>query len=701
MKYRIGVDVGGTFTDFLLMAPRGRTVAHKELSTPADPSEAVLAGFAALARGEGTSLERFLAEVAIIVHGTTVTTNAVLTGKTARTGLITTRGFRDALEMRRGVREEMYDNRYHAPPPIVPRGLRLPATERVDAAGAVVTPLDAADVERAVERFRAEGVEAVAVCFLHAHANAQHEEAAARIVHERLPQAYLSVSSQVLPQVRFYERTSTTVLNAGVGPILARYLANLTRRLAAARYRGTLLIMQSNGGVAPPEAVSRLAAMTLLSGPAAAPVAGLACMAPYRDRSFITVDMGGTSFDAALVRDGEPAVTTAGTVNRYALALPSMEINTVGAGGGSIAWIDHGGLLRMGPQSAGADPGPACYGRGGAEPTCTDANLVLGYLSAEYFAGGRLRLDAEAARRAIAEHIARPLGMSLTGAAHGMYQVINVNMASAIREISVQKGYDPREFPLICAGGAGPVHAARIAAELGIARILVPRDASIFCAAGMLRTDLRHDYVRSCAQPLPGRGTAADRRVRQLAREMEAEARRALGGEGIARARQRMRYRMDLRYLGQYHEVTIDVPERMLAASDWDAVREVFHAQHDRLYGYALRAEGTPVELLNVRLSATGTTAKPPAKRERRAAASCRHALKGARPVFLPERGGFRQVAVYDGDRLVHGNRLAGPAIIESVNTSIFVPPRYRAEYDALGTCVLTMASRPRGGGPR
>jgi N-methylhydantoinase A len=229
----------------------------------------------------------------------------------------------------------------------------------------------------------------------------------------------------------------------------------------------------------------------------------------------------------------------------------------------------------------------------------------------------------------------------------------------------------------------------------------VPRDASIFCAAGMLRTDLRHDYVRSCAQPLPGRGTAADRRVRQLAREMEAEARRALGGEGIARARQRMRYRMDLRYLGQYHEVTIDVPERMLAASDWDAVREVFHAQHDRLYGYALRAEGTPVELLNVRLSATGTTAKPPAKRERRAAASCRHALKGARPVFLPERGGFRQVAVYDGDRLVHGNRLAGPAIIESVNTSIFVPPRYRAEYDALGTCVLTMASRPRGGGPR
>jgi len=693
-RYRVGIDVGGTFTDFLLLAPRGRTVAHKELSTPADPSEAVLAG-----RGEGADLERFLAEVAIVVHGTTVTTNAVLTGRTARTGLLATRGFRDALEMRRGVREEMYDNRYHAPPPIVPRWLRLPVTERVDAAGAVVTPLDAADVERAVERLRAERVEAVAVCFLHAHANARHEEEAARIVRERMPDAYLSVSSRVLPQVRFYERTSTTVLNAGVGPILARYLANLTRRLAQARYRGTLLIMQSNGGVAPPDAVSRLAAMTLLSGPAAAPVAGLACMAPYREKSFITVDMGGTSFDAALVRDGEPAVTTAGTVNRYALALPSLEINTVGAGGGSIAWIDHGGLLRMGPQSAGADPGPACYGRGGTEPACTDANLVLGYLSAEYFAGGRLRLDAEAARRAIAERVARPLGMSLTEAAHGMYQVINVNMASAIREISVQKGYDPREFPLICAGGAGPVHAARIAAELGIGRILVPRDASIFCAAGMLRTDLRHDYVRSCAQPLPDRGAdrrAVGDRVRGLARELEAEARRALGAEGIPRERQRMRYRLDLRYAGQYHEVTVDVPERALAASDWDAVRERFHAQHDRLYGYHLRAEGTPVELLNVRLSAIGTTMKPAAKRERRAGGSCRHALKSPRTVYLPERGGFRPVPVYDGDRLAHGNRLAGPAIIESVNTSIFVPPGYRAEYDALGTCVLTLGGRRR-----
>jgi len=688
MRYRIGVDVGGTFTDFLLMDGRGRTAVHKELSTPGDPSEAVLRGLSALAQGEGLDLERFLGQVASIVHGTTVTTNAVLTGRTARTGLVTTRGFRDALQMRRGVREVMYDNRYHPPPPIVPRWLRLPATERVAADGALVTALEAGDLEQAAERFLAEGVEAVAVCFLHAHANPRNERAAGRILRRSMPRAYVSLSSDVLPQVRFYERTSTTVLNAAVGPILARYLGSLAARLKAARYRGTLLIMQSNGGVAALPAVSRLAASTLLSGPAAAPAAGLACMLPRREKSFITMDMGGTSFDTALVRGGEAAVTASGTVNRYALALPSMEINTVGAGGGSIAWIDQGGLLRMGPASAGADPGPACYGRGGREPTCTDANLVLGYLAADYFAGGRIPLEPAAARRAIAERIARPLRLSPEEAANGMLHVINVNMAAAIREISVQKGYDPREFPLVCAGGAGPLHAAGIAAELGIARVVVPRDASIFCAAGMLRTDLRHDYVRSCAQLL-GESRAGDRRVRALAREMRAEARRTLAAEGLPDSRQRMRFALDLRYLGQYHEVTVDVPEKALAGADWNAVRKRFHARHDRLYGYALRAEGTAVELLNVRLAASGVTDKPLPRREPRRSPDCGGARKGKRPVWLPERGGFRPVPVFDGERLGHGSRLRGPAIVETANTSIVIPSGWRAEYDVLGNCIL------------
>jgi N-methylhydantoinase A len=697
MTFKIGIDVGGTFTDFLLMGPRGRTISHKELSTPTDPSVAVMAGLAALAAGKSMEFDRFVREIGIIVHGTTVTTNAVLTGTTALTGLITTHGFRDALQMRRGIREEMYNNRYHPPAPLVPRHLRLPASERVDATGAMVTPLDATDVEEAIRHFRTVGIEAVAVCFLHAHANPANEAEAARLVRKRMPRAYVSVSSEVLPQVRFYERTSTTVLNAGVGPILSRYLRNLTLKLEKCRYQGALLIMQSNGGVASPAGVERLAAMTLLSGPAAAPAAGLACMAAQHQNSFITVDMGGTSFDAALVRNGEPVVTTAGSVNRYALALPSMEITTIGAGGGSIAWIDDGGLLHMGPQSAGADPGPACYGRGGAQPTCTDANLLLGYLSADYFAGGRIGLDAAAAERSILERIAKPLRLDTVEAAHGMFHVINVNMASAIREISVQKGYDPREFPLICAGGAGPIHGAGIAAELGIECIVVPRESSIFCASGMLRTDLKHNYVRSYARPLPST-RAEGGRIRDLMREMQTEARATLKADGIAAARQRLRTSMDLRYLGQFHEVNVDIPLKAVAnldRIDWATIRSLFHERHDQLYGYSLREEGTAVELLNLRITGIGVTAKPALERQPRRSAACSHALKGRRPIYLPERMEFRNVPVYDGDRLGHGNRLAGPAIIESVNTTILVPAGYFAEYDVLGNCLLN-AKRTR-----
>lgn len=691
MKYKIGIDVGGTFTDFLLMGPGGRTVAHKELSTPSDPSLAVMAGLAALAEILSVGVDRFVREIGIIVHGTTVTTNAVLTGATAPTGLITTHGFRDALQMRRGIREEMYDNRYHPPDPLVPRYLRLPVRERIDAAGAVVAPLVVEDVEEVIRRFRTEGIEAVAVCFMHAHANPANENETARLVRLSMPEAYVSASSEVLPQVRFYERTSTTVLNAAVGPILSRYLRNLTQKLEQCRYRGALLIMQSNGGVASATMVARHAAMTLLSGPAAAPAAGLACMAPQRQDSFITVDMGGTSFDAALVRKGEPSITTDGCVNRYALALPSMEISTIGAGGGSIAWIDDGGLLHMGPQSAGADPGPACYGRGGVAPTCTDANLMLGYLSADYFAGGRIALDAAAAEQSISERIAGPLGLDTVEAAHGMFHVINVNMASAIREISVQKGYDPREFPLICAGGAGPIHGAGIAAELGIDRVVIPRESAIFCASGMLLTDLKHDYVRSYARPLP-KSSAEDEVIRKMIEKVRAEARATLKADGIPVRRQHLRTRMDLRYFGQYHEVSVDIPTRAVARLDridWETIRSLFHERHDELYGYSLRDEGTGVELLNLRLTGIGMTAKPTFERQPRRRAACGHALKGQRPIYLPERKGFRKVPVFDGDRLGHGNRITGPAIIESVNTTILVPSGYLAGYDALGNCLL------------
>ncbi|MDP6564330.1 MAG: hydantoinase/oxoprolinase family protein [Alphaproteobacteria bacterium] len=690
MAFRIGIDVGGTFTDFLLVEQGGEARVCKVPSTPVDPSRAVLAGLAEMAAAHDLALDGFLGQVELIVHGTTVTTNAVLTGGTAPTGLLTTRGFRDALQMRRGIREELYDNKFTAPVPIVPRHLRLPVAERLDAGGAVVEAVELADVGAAAEALAEAGVEAVAICFLHAYANPAHEAAAAARLRQLLPAAYVSASTEVLPQVRFYERTSTTVLNAAVGPILKRYLDSLATGLAEAGFAGVLLIMQSNGGVTSPEAATRLAATTLLSGPAAAPAAGRAYALPHGVEDFITVDMGGTSFDAALIKGGQPEVTSQASVNRFALALPSMEINTVGAGGGSIAWIDDGGLLRMGPRSAGADPGPVCYGHGGTLPTCTDANLILGYLSAEYFAGGSLRLDADGARSAIREHIAKPLGMEVVAAAAGMYRIINVNMASAMQEISVKKGWDPRDFLMVCAGGAGPIHAAMIARELAMTRILVPRDSSIFCAAGMLRSDLKHDFVRSLNAPLE-RAALGSRALADPLDVMAAAGRDRLVGEGLAADRIRFHRALDLRYAGQYHEVTVELPWRVLRDFDEGAIKAAFHAAHDRLYGYHLAEEGTAVEVINLRLAALGLTEKPPLRDEpRRSETVDPAACKGRREVYLPDDGAFAEVDVFDGDRLAHGNRVDGPAIIEQVNTTLLVPPGFVVRCDAYGSFLLT-----------
>ena len=685
MTYTIGIDVGGTFTDFYLKGAGGADRIHKTLSTPDDPAEAAMRGLADLARGEGLDLRALLGATIRIVHGTTVTTNAVLTGRWAKTGLLATAGFRDALAMRRGIRERLYDNKYAAPKPVVPRRLRLPVRERVDRGGNVLRPITLDDIDRAAEIFAREGVEAVAICFLHAYANDAHERAALDRLRQCMPEAYIAASSDILPELRYYERTSTTVLAAAVGPIFGRYIARLKDRLGGSGFAGPLLIMQSNGGVATPERAAANAATTLLSGPAAAPAASLAVLAPHGEDSFIAMDMGGTSFEASLVRDGAPAVTRGATVNRFAMALPSMDIKTIGAGGGSIGWIDGGGLLRMGPDSAGAMPGPACYGFGGTRPTCSDANLVLGYLSADGFAGGRMTLDTGAAREAIEREIARPLGLDPIVAASGMYRVMTVGMASAIREISIERGLDPRQFPLVCAGGAGAIHAAMIARELGIARIVVPRIASVLCAAGMLATDLRHDFVRSFPTLFAAGRTDLDR-LDELAGAMAAEAHETLAAENVGTDRRKLDFALDLRYAGQYHEVEVRARERSML-SDIGAMTEAFHAAHDRLYGYALADGDTPVELVNVRLAAYGVTDKPAPKRIPRGRAAPGRKL---RKIRLPDREGFEDVAVYDGETLPAGFRGAGPMIVETALTTALVPPGFAIEVDGYGALILT-----------
>lgn len=685
MAYTIGIDVGGTFTDFYAMDGDGSDRIHKVLSTPDDPTEAVMQGLAELAEAEGLDISTLLAETVRIVHGTTVTTNAVLTGRLAKTGLLATAGFRDALAMRRGIREKLYDNKYAAPAPIVPRRLRLPVRERIDQAGTVRRPIVIEDVDRAVDIFAREGVDAVAICLLHAYTNDEHERAAADRLRECLPDAYIAASTDILPQLRYYERTSTTVLAAAVGPIFGRYIARLKDRLAGSGFQGPLLIMQSNGGVAAPETAAANAATTLLSGPAAAPAASLAVAAPHRASSFITIDMGGTSFEASLLRDGAPAVTGDTRVDRFAMALPAMDIKTIGAGGGSIGWLDGGGLPRLGPDSAGAFPGPACYGFGGTRPTCTDANLVLGYLSATDFAGGRMKLDTDAARDAIERDIAHPLGLDTVAAAAGMYRVMNVNMASAIREISIERGLDPREYPLVCAGGAGAIHAAMIAREPGIARIMVPRVASVLCAAGMLATDLRHDFVRSFATLFAVGATDVDR-LEHLANAMAAEARGTLTAENVPEDGHRLDFALDLRYAGQYHEVEVAARDRAMLA-DIEAMTDAFHAAHDQLYGYALADGETAVELVNVRLAAFGATEKPA---PRRIAELGEPISKGVRDVYLPDRDGFEEIVVLDGDTLPAGFSGAGPTIVETALTTAFVPAGFDVAVDELGTLILT-----------
>jgi len=685
-SFRIGIDVGGTFTDLFLRSSDGQVGSYKVLSTPEDPSIGVLNGLETIAEARGITLRDLTARIGTIVHGTTVTTNAVLTRRGAKCGLITTDGVRDALEMRRGIRERQYDNRYTNVVPLVRRYLRRPVRERMDWRGHELRALELDDVRDAVRVLAEAKVEAVAICFLNSFANPAHERAAAEIVRAELPDAFLSVSTEILPTIRFYNRVSTTVLNAFAGPVLRDYLGSLTTRLADAGFSGVLLIMQSSGGVAAPEVTVRRPATTLLSGPAAGPRAALAVAETLGRRSSLVVDMGGTSFDASLVRDGEVELKAEGDIDRLRIALPMLDIVTIGAGGGSIGWIDPGGLLRMGPESAGAEPGPACYARGGERPACTDADLVLGYLDPAWFAGGKLPLRADLARRAIEVQVAKPLGLTIDEAAAGMYRVINANMAHGVREITVKRGLDPREFPMVVAGGAGALHACEIARELEIPTVVVPQVASILCASGMLMTDLQHDFVRSCVGPLAEIG--ADR-LGALVDEMAAEGSAQLRSEGVPEERESLHVALDLRYLKQYHEVTVAVERDTVTRGDFETVARAFHSEHDRLYGYELSAQGTGLELINVRVRCVGRVDRTELPRIERGGGDASHAGKGRRRAFLPERGLFDDVMVYDGHALKAGDRIDGPALIERTDTTIFVTSRYAARVDDFGTCVI------------
>ncbi len=689
--YRIGVDVGGTFTDLVAIDGRGRITVAKSASTPRDQSIGVLEGLDLLATSLGIDRATLLGSTDRIVHGTTVATNALLERKGVRVGLLTTEGHRDILEMREGLKDDRYALRQPAPDPLVPRHLRLPVRERIRADGSEATPLGRASLRSALRTLAAEQVEAVAVCYLHAYRSPEHERRTAVALARALPGAYVSLSSEVFPQIKEYERVCTTVVNAYVGPVLERYLHRLAERLAEAGYSGPVLIMQSHGGLATVADAIRLAAGGVLSGPAGGVAAARHASGILDHGNLIAFDMGGTSTDLSLIVEGEAAVSTDRRVAGHRIALHSLDIASIGAGGGSIARVDAGGVLHVGPASAGADPGPACYGRGGTAPTVTDANLVLGFLDPVRFLGGRQRLDAEAAAGAV-DTLAARLGIGRTAAAEGIHRIVNTRMAEGIRLVSVRRGVDPRRFALLSFGGAAGVHVTAVARALDLSRVVVPRLAPVFSAWGMLASDLRYEIVRThigAAGGDRGRGrsaiphsgiasaptSATDRRetgsshadaLDALYREMEAEGRARLA-EAAFEGGIHCRRSADMRYGEQIFE--IEVP---LDGVDWSgpdpvaAIADAFHRRHEALYTYSLRDQ-EPV-LVNARLAVVGRLPAAPAEP---ALAQRLPAIAGAvRRVYL---GGWRELPVYELDALAPAQRIDGPAVVESATTTVLL----------------------------
>jgi len=687
MPFKIGIDVGGTFVDFVLIDEKGRPRLYKSLSNPRDLAGAVLDGLEAVAQGEGISLFRLLSDTDVIVHGSTVTTNALLTKTGAKAALLTTQGFRDVLSMRRRLRTRQLDAKQNPPPPLIPRRLRFPVPERIDCEGREISELEAAELESVIREIATNGVEAVAVAFMFSFLNDDHEKQAKETFAKLLPGLHISLSSEVLPKVRFYERVSTTVLNAYTSPVLARYLEAFERRLAESGFAGRLLIMQSNGGVMDPDFAKKYGARSLLSGPAAGPVAGVRYAELHGVSDVITIDMGGTSFDTCLVKDGVPQITTEMEIADYRLALPMIAVHTIGAGGGSILWVDGRGLIQVGPQSAGALPGPVCYGRGGTQPTVTDADLVLGYLDPAYFWGGRMRLDEKGARESILEHVARPLDLDVVRAAYGAYTVVNANMVGAIREVSVRRGYDPREFALVVAGGAGPGHAGSIAKELEIPLIIVPRNAAVFCAMGQLLSDLRHDFVRSYV-------TTLDRidleRVNDLYREMKSEAVKTLASERIPPDRILLSFYADVRYVGQFSEIEVPIEEEIWTEKAVRKLAQNFHEKHEALNGYSVPS--APLEVMSLGVVARGITDKPEMIRLGREGRSVSSAIKGKRKIFIEDQ--FMEVSVYAGPELVPESSFAGPAVVEEETTTLIVPPGYSVFCDTFGNYLVHLSEK-------
>ncbi len=694
MSYLVGIDIGGTFTDCAIVDRAGNLLTTKVPSTPQDFSRGMMDALAAGAEALGLPLEKFCRGIAFLSHGTTVGTNTIIQKKGAKVGLITTRGHEDAIHIMRGsrgyggrdIRKVVHFPESAKPIPIVPKRLIRGVSERVDCFGEIVVALNEAEAEQAIRDLVAEGVQAIAVCFLWSFRNSKHELKVKALVRELAPGLFVTCSVDIAPKWGEYERVTATALNAYLGPVMSGYLGRLDRTLTELGYAHGLQIAQCGGGTVPVERAGDAPLLTLDSGPVSGVTASAFLGAAMGEKNIITTDMGGTSFDVSIIHGAKPAYSFISNTDQYEYFLPKVDIQAIGAGGGSLARVHpETRTMTVGPESAGAFPGPVCYGRGGTVPTVTDAELVLGYLDPENFAGGRMKLDRAAAVAAI-EGLGAKIGMSAVECAAGICRIVELNMADIIRKVTVEKGFDPRDFVLFAFGGAGPAHAGVFAAELGVKRIIVPqrKAASTWCAFGAAAADVLHIFEHSeiMTTPVPAR------RVNPLLDRLERDARRVMAAEGIALQRQRFEFSLDLRHKGQINEVEVPLPWRRLPEGYEPALRKRFVALYENLYGRGSALAGAQLEIVVCRLRARALTPRPKLSRARRATRAIpKAALLKPRAIWW---SGLRKTPVYDGERLAAGNAIRGPAIVETADTTVVVHPGRTLRLDMLGNFEIT-----------
>jgi N-methylhydantoinase A len=695
LRFRLGVDVGGTFTDAVLISEEtGEINIAKVPSTPRDPSIGFLAAVNQILSKANTQAPN----ISYLVHGTTVATNALIEGKSPKTAFITTEGFRDLLEIGRQIRPSLYDIHFEKLKPLVPRDLCFEVPERLDATGKVLLELDESRMAEIAQKLEKQNIRSAAICFLHSYVNPSHEERAEQILRKHAPNAVLSVSSSICPEFREYFRASTTVVNACVKPVVANYLEGIETQLKKQETKAELLIMQSNGGVLTFEQAADRPVYMVESGPAAGVIAANFIAGNLGFTDVVSFDMGGTTAKAGLILDGRPKITKEYEVGAearpgagqsrgsgYPIRTPVIDLVEIGAGGGSIAWVDPGEVLRVGPQSAGADPGPICYRLGGKQPTITDANLVMGRINPRYFLGGEMDLDLEGATEGIRTRCAEPLGLDTIAAANGIVEIANTAMVNALRLTTVRRGYDPRALVMVAFGGAGPLHANRLCAEMQIPKLIVPLSPGTASALGLLTTDVKHEFSRTRIM----RGDSADSAaINKIFSSMEEAGGKLLRKEGIPAERISFLREIEMRYKGQSSELAVICRGGTLNAESLARLCAQFHEEYERAYGRGYPAE--IVELVNYRVTAVGAIPSPPVRKISHSGLTAGQAKKGERPVYFHESNGFTKTSVYDRYKLEAGHHITGPAVVEEMDSNTLIHPHFQADVDGFGNLLIS-----------